>query len=89
MTTQQETETRILFFASFRELLGVSEVIIQLQDSLSVELLLDQLYAQIPDVKDHLLHRKFLISVNQQLVSEDMLVTPGDEVALFPMVTGG
>lgn len=89
MTTQSNAVTKILFFASFRELIGQSAISIHLMKPTTVADLLDQLYAEHPQVKAQLAEREFLFAVNQQLATSLTLVQPGDELALFPFVTGG
>lgn len=89
MTTQSKPVTKVLFFASFRELTGQAELSIQLMQPTTVSNLLVQLYAEYPQVKHQLSDRQVLFAVNQQLATTTTLVQPGDEVALFPLVTGG
>ncbi len=89
MTMQSNPLTRVLFFAAFRELTGQSAITIQLMHPTTVSALLAQLYAEYPQVKAQLGDRQVLFAVNQQLATTTTLVQPGDEVALFPFVTGG
>lgn len=89
MTMQSNPLTRVLFFAAFRELTGQSAITIQLVQPTTVSALLAQLYAEYPQVKAQLGDRQVLFAVNQQLATATTLVQPGDEVALFPFVTGG
>lgn len=89
MTMQSNPLTRVLFFAAFRELTGQSAITIELLQPTTVSALLAQLYAEYPQVKAQLGDRQVLFAVNQQLATTTTLVQPGDEVALFPFVTGG
>lgn len=89
MTMQSNPLTRVLFFAAFRELTGQSAITIQLMQPTTVSALLAQLYAEYPQVKAQLGDRQVLFAVNQQLATTTAMVQPGDEVALFPFVTGG
>lgn len=89
MIMQSNPVTKILFFASFRELTGLSTITIHLQQPTAVSSLLQQLYAEYPQVKAQLAGREFLFAVNQQLATVTTIVAPGDELAIFPFVTGG
>lgn len=89
MTIPTHKVSRVLFFASFRELLGLSGIDVTLNHPITVTALLQQLYTDYPAIAGHLASRELLFAVNQQLASADSLVQPGDEVAIFPFVTGG
>lgn len=89
MTTLSNAVTKILFFASFRELIGQSAINIHLMQPTTIADLLEQLYSEHPQIKLQLQEREVLFAVNQQLAVRTTLVQPGDEVALFPFVTGG
>lgn len=85
----QTKDTPILFFAAFREALGTSSIRLQLHAPCTMAHLLQQLCQEHPKVNAELADREILFAVNQQLATVDTLVHPGDEVALFPFVTGG
>jgi|TARA_B110000483_G_scaffold149284_1_gene177887 molybdopterin synthase sulfur carrier subunit len=84
-------EIKILFFAKLREAFDVSQEVIVIADTEN----------KISDVLNVLRHRgdvwkreldenkPFRIAVNQEMVSDDVLLKNADEVALFPPVTGG
>lgn len=84
-------EIKILFFAKLREAFDVSQEVIVIADTEN----------KISDVLNVLRHRgdvwkreldenkPFRIAVNQEMVSDDILLKNADEVALFPPVTGG
>ena len=81
---------KIVFFASLREKLGVNSVDLQISDSSSVSSLISQLADQhSAEWLAILTAENIRIAVNQNIISEDIGVTDGDEVAFFPPVTGG
>ena len=81
---------KIVFFASLREKLGVNSVDLQISDSSSVSSLISQLADQhSAEWLAILTAVNIRIAVNQNIISEDISVVDGDEVAFFPPVTGG
>lgn len=82
-------QIRVLFFAALREAIGQSELQLALPAPLQIPGLLALMSAQCPQVQQALAGREVLAAVNQQLVGSSAWVSPGDEVALFPPVTGG
>ena len=81
---------KIVFFASLREKLGVNSVDLQISDSSSVSSLISQLADQhSAEWLAILTAVNIRIAVNQNIISEDIGVIDGDEVAFFPPVTGG
>ena len=81
---------KIVFFASLREKLGVNSVDLQISDSSSVSSLISQLADQhSAEWLEILTAVNIRIAVNQNIISEDIGVIDGDEVAFFPPVTGG
>ncbi|GAA5316103.1 MAG: molybdopterin synthase sulfur carrier subunit [Candidatus Pelagadaptatus aseana] len=81
--------TQILFFAQLREDLGCDSIELDLQRPCSVTELRDRIVAENPQWQAIFKHSLLLCSVNQTLADFKDLVTPGDEVAFFPPVTGG
>ena len=81
----------ILYFAWLRERVGVSEEMISPPDSVATvaDLViwlrgLDQRHAAA--FKDH---KSIRCAVNQEFADPATKVSPGDEIAFFPPVTGG
>ena len=78
---------RILYFASYRELLGKGEEFLDLPEPTTVAELLQELwgrggaYSSIP--------AGVVAAVNRAFVSPEHLLEEGDEVALVPPVAGG
>jgi len=81
----------VLYFARLRERLGLAQENIVLQPNLtSVEDLLDYLRARGPQWQAALGDEKVVrVAVNQDLAQLHTHLKDGDEVALFPPVTGG
>jgi len=87
----QETNVRVLFFASLRERLNRPEIAVSLQGSLTLSELKRKVAAMVSEAEDILFESTVMCAVNQAMVNPeaDVLVQAGDEVAFFPPVTGG
>ena len=82
---------KLLYFAWIRAKIGVGEEQITLPSHVTnVGDLLDWLVSRGDNYAAALKERKVVkVAVNQDYVGVDHPVKPGDEVALFPPVTGG
>ena len=82
---------QLVFLARLRERFGVSREAFALSaDTDTVSGLLDALRRRGGAFAEELaLGRAFRVAVNQDVVSLDHPVKAGDEVAIFPPVTGG
>lgn len=80
---------KVLFFAQFRERLGCSEMKYDIDKSVSVSWLRNQLAMQGSTWQECLSEGNVLMAVNQTLATEHTMINNGDEVAFFPPVTGG
>ncbi len=82
---------KLLYFAWLRAKIGVAEETVDLPAGVaSVDALLDWLKRRGPRFADALRDTSAVrVAVNQSYVGWDHPVKPGDEVALFPPVTGG
>lgn len=81
---------KVLFFGSLREQLGTGEISTALPEGVET---VGQLLANLQTRSDQwgqvLAGSKLLFAVNQDMVDESAAISDGDEVALFPPVTGG
>lgn len=78
---------RILYFATLRDLAGVREETVSLPDGLQVKDLKNLLGEKHPE-----LIRAFnsaIFAVNREFAFDDQPLKEGDEVAIFPPVSGG
>jgi len=79
----------VLFFARYRELLGCDRLELAWQDD----------WRSVADIRDHLVRRgepwtvlsepTIMCAINQNMCQLDSSVAAGDELAFFPLVTGG
>ncbi len=79
---------RVKFFARLREELGVSSLNIQAEEVPDLDALLDWLVKAHPQWQPAL-QGKLMTAVNQNMTTSNTTLHAGDEVALFPPVTGG
>ncbi|MDR3391766.1 MAG: molybdopterin converting factor subunit 1 [Sulfuriferula sp.] len=82
---------KVLYFARLREQFGVSEEIVELPDgAVMVAMLLDVLRARGGVWAEQLAAgQAYRVAVNQELADQVAPIEAGDEVAIFPPVTGG
>jgi sulfur-carrier protein len=82
---------KLLYFAWLRTRIGTAEETLEPPQGVrSVAALVDWLEARGPVYAAALNNRKLLrVAVNKEYVGWDHPIAPGDEVALFPPVTGG
>lgn len=77
----------ITLFATLKERIGKKQIVIELAEPVSVLMLLTEISNQYPQIKNS--SGNILVSVNQEFATKDQLIALGDEVALFPPVSGG
>jgi molybdopterin synthase sulfur carrier subunit len=82
---------RVLYFAWLRERVGTAEETFALPDGVAdLASLVAWLRTRSPGHAAAFEHAKLVrCAVNQTLVGPDAALSPGDEVAFFPPVTGG
>ena len=81
----------ILYFARFREKLGIDQEQLSLSSSpQTVAMLMLELSARGENWADIFNgSQQVLVAVNQEMVKPDAQLNDGDEVGFFPPVTGG
>jgi molybdopterin converting factor subunit 1 len=78
---------RVLFFGAARDATGKSELQLSLRSPITAREALAQLLEIFPDLQRF--GRSLLVAVNQEYATLDIEVRDGDELALFPPVSGG
>lgn len=81
------TAVRVVFFASLREVVGHSELVL---NATTIDELWQVLATHIADEALGELQRDNVrIAINQQLIDGEVQLHAGDEIAFLPPVTGG
>jgi MoaE-MoaD fusion protein len=81
------SQVKVKLFAAFREAVGRSEVDVQLPERATVAEVARALGEQYPVLARMLASGRPV--VNQQFVSPDEPISPGDDIAFVPPVSGG
>ena len=81
-----DSSISVLLFGITRDLTGQSAVSVSLHKNASVADLLAQLHQQFPALMNI---RSLLIAVNGEYAETDQVLSPTDEIALIPPVSGG
>jgi sulfur-carrier protein len=89
MKNEVQAPLKILFFASLAEKLGVRELLLNWRAEFHSEPELRRFLSSQAEYWQALLDAGICCAVNQQIVRSDHPITPGDEIAYFPPVTGG
>ena len=78
----------VLFFASLKETTGQDSLSVMLSD-VKLSKLIEQIISDHPTWSEALTGPNIVVSVNKEIVLDDILISQGDEVAFLPPVTGG
>src|SRR5205807_1326579 len=80
-------QVRLLFFASLKDIVGSRQLQLDLPNGATVHDVLTRLEASYPKMKDY--RPVVLTAVNEEYVDQRTPIHDGDEVAIFPPVSGG
>jgi molybdopterin synthase catalytic subunit len=87
VTRERAVKVSVRLFAGLHDLVGSREVELELAEGATVVDLRDQLVSQYPAVAP--LMSTLVCAVDEEYVSNDHRLSPGDQVALIPPVSGG
>lgn len=77
----------IRLFATLKEHIGASTVTLEIAETGTVSDLLAELLRLYPNLQPF--KKNIIVSINQEFASLEKQILPGDEIALFPPVSGG
>ena len=78
----------VRFFATYRQLTGSDTLELQLENTVTVTEVIEQLERQYPEFSGRL-KTHALVAINEQYVHRKQELHPNDIVAFFPPVSGG
>jgi len=83
-------KVRVLYFARLREVFGLGQETLELASPATLADLLEALRARGAVWAEELAPgRAYRVALNQDIVGTEAPLSEGDEVAVFPPVTGG
>ena len=82
-----EIHVRVLFFGAARDAAGHSEIDFVLQRATSAAGAVEEVLEKFPNLRRF--GRSLLFAVNQEYAAADRVIRDGDELAVFPPVSGG
>jgi molybdopterin synthase catalytic subunit len=80
-------QVTVKLFARLREVVGSGQLVRELEEGATLDNLLQELYSEFPHLRD--LAGRTFVALNHQLAAPSSHLHNGDEVALFPPVSGG
>jgi len=80
-------QVRLLFFATLKDIVGARQLQIDLPAGSTIADLLTRLESSYPRFKDY--RPVLLTAINEDYVDKNARINEGDEVAIFPPVSGG
>ena len=87
MLTSNKMQVRLLFFATLKDIVGARQLQIDLPAGSTIADLLTRLESSYPRFKDY--RPVLLTAINEDYVDKNARINEGDEVAIFPPVSGG
>lgn len=80
-------KVKLLFFASCRDIVGVRDLELEVDEDIIIADLKEQLIALYPRLRA--IKKVLSVAVNAQYVHDSYEISSGDEIAFIPPVSGG
>ena len=87
MLTSDKMQVRLLFFATLKDIVGAREMQLEVPAGVTIGDVLTHLEGNYPRIKDY--RPVVLTAINEEYVDQNTHVHDGDELAIFPPVSGG
>ncbi len=81
-------EIKVMLFANIRDLTGKEELVLQVEDGITVSDALRIIKESLP-MLERLPIDSFMVAVNMEYASRNYLLKDGDIIAIIPPVGGG
>jgi len=80
-------KVQVQFFSRLRDLVGASEMDLEIPEKATAADLLEIVYARTPALRDW--DKSILVAVGVEFIDRDHVLEPGDQVSIMPPVQGG
>tara|TARA_B100001093_G_scaffold213591_1_gene204872 strand:- start:1102 stop:1347 length:246 start_codon:yes stop_codon:yes gene_type:complete len=80
---------KIIYFAWIKNITNTEEEVLNLNEIENLDSLKKYIVSKYPDLKKHLDQEILRFAVNQEYIIENINLKKGDEIAVFPPVSGG
>ena len=80
---------KIIYFAWIKDITNLPEELLDSNEIRNLDSLKKYIISNYPDLKKHLDQEILRFAVNQEYVVENIDLRKGDEIAVFPPVSGG
>ena len=87
MIKSPKVQVKLLFFATLKDIVGRRELEIDVPSGATINDLWEHLESRYPTLSRY--RSIVLTSLNEEYVDRKAVISDGDEVALFPPVSGG
>ena len=87
MLRSNKMQVKLLFFATLKDIVGSRELQLDVPAGSTIADLLTRLEGKYPRFKDY--RPVLLTAINEEYVGKEAPINEGDEVAIFPPVSGG
>jgi molybdopterin converting factor subunit 1 len=82
-----DDKIKVRLFAVLKEAVGKKEIIIAVPSGVTLKMLKNKILQEYPALNSF--SNKFILSVNLKVATDDTIITPSDEIAILPPVSGG
>ena len=80
-------KVRVQFFSRLRDLIGASEMELEVPEGATATDLLHELYSKTPALRDW--DKSILVASGVEFVGRDYAIKNGDQISVMPPVQGG
>ena len=80
---------KIIYFAWIKDITNLPEELLDSNEIRNLDSLKKYIISNYPDLKKHLDQEILRFAVNQEYIVENIDLKKGDEIAIFPPVSGG
>lgn len=81
-------QVEVFLFASFADIAGSRTIALDVPEPCTVSSLVRALQERFPALRPYDLQR-ILVAINQEIAQPDQVISSGDEIGVFPPVSGG